>query len=218
MRVYLMLLLAALSLVTQSPDARSARGAQAANVGRVTGVVRDDRNEPLARVLVKLTSENTGEVRSALTDREGRFEIEAEAGRQKVEVFARGFRPLALSLLVREGRVNVASFNFTPADRILPGQSNKCRVEGTVTDAATGDPIPGAKVVVTQLGTRGNPKLDDVTDADGWYSIPNVNPGRTRVEVFTEKDAGYRSPESRRIQLEEGEVRPLDIGLRKKRK
>lgn len=218
MRFYLIILLAALSLVTLRPDARGAGGGQADNVARVTGVVRDERNEPLARALVKLTSENTGEVRSAITDREGRFEVEVEPGRQKVEVFARGFRPIALSLLAREGRVNVVSFNFSPTDRILPGQSNKCRVEGTVMDAATGAAIPGATVVVTQLGTRGRPKLDGVTDDKGWYSIPNVNPGRALVEVFMEKDSEYRFPEKRRIQLEEGEVRALDIGMRKKRR
>ncbi len=58
-------------------------------------------------------------------------------------------------------------------------------IEGTVTDNETGDPMPGANVVVknTEFGTA--------TDASGRFSMDNLKPGDTLVFSFI----GYQSKE-----------------------
>jgi TonB-linked SusC/RagA family outer membrane protein len=59
-------------------------------------------------------------------------------------------------------------------------------IEGTVTDAKTGDPLPGVNVVVE--GT--DPLRGTSTDADGNYTIDNVPDGSHTV---TAKFVGYKS-------------------------
>ncbi|MEX0599916.1 MAG: carboxypeptidase-like regulatory domain-containing protein, partial [Rhodothermales bacterium] len=51
------------------------------------------------------------------------------------------------------------------------------KISGQVTDAATGDPLPGVNVVIdgTTQGTS--------TGADGYYSIINVRPGTYDVRA-----------------------------------
>jgi hypothetical protein len=54
-------------------------------------------------------------------------------------------------------------------------QLNTTKIEGTVRDKDTGKPLPGAQVLVE--GTR----LGNVTNADGYYFVLNVPPGRRSV-------------------------------------
>ncbi len=51
------------------------------------------------------------------------------------------------------------------------------KIAGTVTDASTGDPLPGVNVVIegTSIGA--------VTDLDGYYDIINVSPGTYTVQA-----------------------------------
>lgn len=76
-------------------------------------------------------------------------------------------------------------------------------VIGRVTDARTMAPIPSAQVVVvgTQIGT--------LTDADGTYRIPNVNPGTREIRVIT---IGYRS-ETLTSDVMSGQTSRLDFSL-----
>lgn len=60
----------------------------------------------------------------------------------------------------------------------MMAQLNTSKVEGTVKDADTGQPLQGAQVVIE--GTR----LGNVTNADGYYFILNVPPGRRDI-TFT---------------------------------
>ena len=57
-------------------------------------------------------------------------------------------------------------------------QLNTAKIEGTVRDQDTGQPLQGAQVVIE--GTR----LGNVTNADGYYFILNVPPGRKSI-TFT---------------------------------
>lgn len=76
-------------------------------------------------------------------------------------------------------------------------------VIGRVTDARTMAPIPSAQVVVvgTQIGT--------LTDSDGTYRIPNVNPGTRQVRVIT---IGFRS-ETLTTDVVAGQTSRLDFAL-----
>jgi hypothetical protein len=59
-------------------------------------------------------------------------------------------------------------------------QSTFGTVVGTVTDAS-GSPIPGVSVALTNLGT--NEKRTQPTNGDGLYQFVNVTPGQYSVEV-----------------------------------
>lgn len=60
----------------------------------------------------------------------------------------------------------------------MVAQLNTSKVEGVVRDSDTGEPLQGAQVVIE--GTR----LGNVTNADGYYFILNVPPGRRDI-TFT---------------------------------
>ncbi|MCE5270463.1 TonB-dependent receptor [bacterium] len=61
---------------------------------------------------------------------------------------------------------------------VLFGQLNVGKIEGTVRDKDSGNPLAGVQVIVE--GTR----QGNVTNADGYYFILNVSPGRRSI-VFT---------------------------------
>ena len=65
-------------------------------------------------------------------------------------------------------------------------------VEGTVTDAGTGDPLPGATVQIV------NTNLGAATDAEGQYTIPSVPAGNQRIQVSF---VGYETV-TRQIQVQ----------------
>ncbi len=68
----------------------------------------------------------------------------------------------------------VLTFTLILATSLL-AQLSTGKIEGTVRDTDTGSPLAGAQVVVE--GTR----LGNVTNADGYYFILNVPPGRRDV-------------------------------------
>ena len=78
------------------------------------------------------------------------------------------------------------------------------KVEGTVTDSATGQPIAGVQVSVE--GTR----LGNVTTDNGYYFILNVPPGERTV---TFSHTSYRSVSIRGIRLSAGHTSTVDAAL-----
>lgn len=69
-------------------------------------------------------------------------------------------------------------------------------ITGTVTDAATGETLPGASVLVTELGTGGS------TDLDGEYTIRGIQYGTYRLRVSY---VGYRTV-TRTIELNQANL------------
>ena len=76
-------------------------------------------------------------------------------------------------------------------------------IEGQVTEAGSGRPIPGAQVYL------GNSPIGAIATAAGSYRIPNVPPGT--VEVRT-RFIGY-SPISRQVRVVAGQVTRVDLEL-----
>src|SRR5690606_8573506 len=80
-------------------------------------------------------------------------------------------------------RINVSGRRITLSVLLLAlfampaAAQNVGRIAGTVTDAATGEPLPGANVLIVET-TRGA-----AADADGSYYILNVPPGRYEVRA-----------------------------------
>lgn len=77
-------------------------------------------------------------------------------------------------------------------------------ITGTVTDAATRQPLVAAQVFIT--GTT----LGSTTGADGKYSISGVKPGTVEVSV---RRIGYGSA-SRQVQVAEGQSATADFALK----
>ncbi len=77
------------------------------------------------------------------------------------------------------------------------------RILGTVTDATTGRPIPGAQIVVS--GTR----FSAIADANGRYLVSNVPPGTYTVEVRT---IGYAPAKREGVVVGSGDV-TVDLAM-----
>ena len=81
------------------------------------------------------------------------------------------------------------------------------RLEGTVREAATSRPIPGANVVYEQLGTEVSGGA--ATDAEGQFHLNGLAPGRYRLTVTA---VGYEAA-ARTVQLAAGAARTLAFEL-----
>lgn len=77
-------------------------------------------------------------------------------------------------------------------------------IEGTVTDGTTGDPLPGANVVVagTNFGTA--------TNANGNYQIDGIDPGTYTVQASF---VGYEEAAEQNVEVEAGETTVVDLQL-----
>ncbi|HXV91184.1 MAG TPA: carboxypeptidase regulatory-like domain-containing protein, partial [Gemmatimonadales bacterium] len=83
-------------------------------------------------------------------------------------------------------------------------QSATGRIVGRVIDAASGEPIPGARVVITAASIAGR------TDMNGRYTLLNVPTGTHTVTV---RSIGYAEKSVTGVAVTEGAVVPLDISL-----
>lgn len=76
---------------------------------------------------------------------------------------------------------------------------------GTVTEADSGEPLPGANVVI--VGTT----IGDVTDVDGRYVISGVAPGAYDVRASF---IGYRAEVREQVPVAAGDTTAVDFALR----
>lgn len=89
----------------------------------------------------------------------------------------------------------------------LLAQNPYGRVTGRVTDAA-GALVPRAPVRVVNVET--NLATETLTNAEGNWEIPNLNPGRYRIEVQLQ---GFKRHERGPVELRVGDVLNIEIAL-----
>jgi len=91
------------------------------------------------------------------------------------------------------------AFLFVPEASAQEG-----RITGTVTDAASGEPLPGANVLIegTSTGTT--------TDSNGEYALEGVNPGTYSVEASF---VGYESTLREGVEVEAGQSSTVTFQL-----
>jgi hypothetical protein len=80
------------------------------------------------------------------------------------------------------------------------------RISGTITEAVSGAPVPGASVTVSGSALIGGPRTQTSSD-DGHYEFVELPQGRYDVEVSY---SGVK-PIKRRVVVRQGETVPLDI-------
>lgn len=78
------------------------------------------------------------------------------------------------------------------------------KIAGTIIDQVTGDPLPGANVVVAETG------LGAAADMNGRYTILHVPPGMYHVEVSV---IGYAKASIRDVRVRIDQTTHVDVGL-----
>ena len=109
--------------------------------------------------------------------------------------------------LIRAGAVVLATLALlvlSNSASLFAQRINTGKIEGTVRDKDTGMPLAGAQVLVE--GTR----LGNVTNADGYYFILNVPPGRRSV-TFTY--TGYQKTTVADVMILAGQTMTVDGSL-----
>jgi outer membrane receptor protein involved in Fe transport len=93
---------------------------------------------------------------------------------------------------------------FLLATPILALAQNTGKLAGVVTDASTGEPLPGANVIIggTQLGTA--------TDVDGNYFIIGVPVGTYNIQASF---VGFQEQTVENVEINAGYTRELDFAL-----
>jgi hypothetical protein len=89
-----------------------------------------------------------------------------------------------------------------------PGQVSGATLSGLVTDE-NGGPVPGANVSIKNVGT--GVARDVVTNADGFYSAPNLIPGSYEVRVSAK---GFQTLLQKEITLNVGAQQSLNMNLK----
>lgn len=84
------------------------------------------------------------------------------------------------------------------------GAETTGKIAGVVTEAATGQPLPGVQIVIEETGQG------TVTNLDGYYMILNVRPG-TYTLLF--KYLGYADVRVTNVQVEPDKTTPLDVRM-----
>ena len=178
-----------------------------------SGLVLDKNGNPVPRMKVLLD----GSDRTALTDATGRFEFDTllPAGvlvrveHPRLSGYAGRTRGgwqevnIRLPLLSHsyEERKQTAIF-LQDASKVGPS-----KLQGTVTDAATGDPLIFATVAVYQNGVL---RTGTETDLDGFYSLTELEPGNYDLEFSY---TGYSSQRISDVMVEPSTTEMLDAGL-----
>jgi hypothetical protein len=164
-----------------------------AHGGTITGTVKNDDGDPLSGIVVSAQIQNGSTGGSASTDSNGSYSIAGlPAGSYSVGFFDSGTtyvaqywndKPDYSSATPVPVTVDTTTPNISPT--LHPGGS----ISGTVTDAATGNPLEGICVGVYGQGTN---SVCATTDANGHYSLSKIPPGSVKVRFAHSQDQEHR--------------------------
>src|SRR5262245_25698915 len=84
-----------------------------AQVGTLTGTVKDPNGSVVTNLQVSVKNDETGEIRTATTNAEGRFKIEnLPIGRYSVSAIRSGFKPAESQVIIESGRTATLEFKL----------------------------------------------------------------------------------------------------------
>ena len=180
--------------------------ALAQETGGITGIVSDGvTGQPVPGAVVIAAGMN-GPAGRAMTNREGTYAIkDLEPGRYKVSAKAERYYPAILPdpVVVQAGEMTSQNIQLRPIQQVEPG-----RITGLVTDARTGEPVPGAMVSAQSMGGTRRAK----TDERGRYVLKDLRPGAYKVwaKARAYKPANFPRP----VVVESGQtVENIDFAL-----
>lgn len=141
----------------------------------LTGLVRDDAGAPVANATVRVQ----GTELAALTDGDGLFLLPGVTTADVVlEVSAPDHTGTTVTVAAGDGSVKVALAS-TATEPVAPPTPTVRRVHGTVVEASTGDPVPGATVQIE----GGAADQLAITDENGAFVLEGVSPGPVNLQV-----------------------------------
>ncbi len=150
--------------------------------GAIEGTVLDENGLPLADATVRIFSNNIV-VSRVFTDENGHYLVpNLAAGNYLVSVRLNNYGGQNLGAYVEPGQTTAVSFRLS----LLSGT-----VSGTVVDADTGVPIPGALIAI-QLNENGGGILlvRVIADSEGRYIANALHPGSYMISVTA---GGYQN-------------------------
>jgi len=139
------------------------------DLGQIAAVVIDGQTGlALSGVTVQLTGTTTA---NQLTNSAGEFQFSGlPAGNYSIQLSTEGGTGLTAETQVKRGQqVNLGDIRLF--------QEGATILQGTVTDATTGEPLAGATIEATGLSEA------TVTDNQGAYLISNLDPGQVLIQA-----------------------------------
>lgn len=117
---------------------------------------------------------------ATLTDQNGHYSLNVPSGRLLLEVYADGFLPVSLPVVLHARETQTVDVSLDP---LPPPEAGG--VEGFVIDAQSGAPLKGAEVevLVPIVDTHPGRLFFAVTDEQGYYRIDQVPPGVWTVQA-----------------------------------
>jgi hypothetical protein len=96
--------------------------------------------------------------------------------------------------------------SYSVSIRVRPSyHAGKSKIVGFVSDAETGEPLPGASILIE--GTN----LEAGTDLEGYYQIKNVPAGEHQIQVLF---IGFQSVRHYKLRVEPDKLIQLDFDLK----
>ncbi|HNY90709.1 MAG TPA: TonB-dependent receptor [bacterium] len=97
----------------------------------------------------------------------------------------------------------------------LPAQAASGKIAGRIVDKASGDPLPGANIIVEAQWEGGKAvslsgRLGATADLEGYYVILNISPGNYDVRATM---VGYIPMVQRQVRVNLDRTTPLNFGL-----
>jgi Carboxypeptidase regulatory-like domain len=194
-----LVVLTAVALVMLS----TAVAAQALPTGSVEGTVTNHEGKGVKEIEVTVLNAGGTKVGSTSTASTGEYAVEhISAGEYTV-----AFSDKTETYLSKHYAVTVEEGKPAKADAVLVKGGS---ITGLVTNAATGTPLSGVHVNIESI-ENSEDDFRVVTEASGRYRVPNLEPGRYEITVFSAE--GEYVSQNLSILLAEGEEHAVNTHL-----
>lgn len=176
----------------------SSEGGQITIGQNISGVIQDSISQrPIAGAKVCISSLNL----EALTDANGNYSLTGLLiGTYPVIVLAVNHQSMNFMASVVPGETNKADFVLIPLTNGL--------IKGTITDAATGEPVAGASIEI-----EGSAMLAAASEGDGTYKMVGVPPGTYKVLII---NAEYADASVENVEVQDLTPTTVDLQLNKR--
>ena len=198
-RLQALVALAAAALVMLS----AAGVAQAIPTGSVEGTVTNHEGKGVKEIEVTVLNAGGTKVNSTTTASTGTYTVPGLSGGEYTVVFS----DTTETYLAKSVPATVEEGQITKVDAVLTKAGS---ITGLVTNVATGAALSGVHVDIESL-VNPEDNFRVLTEANGHYRVPNLEPGRYEITVFSAE--GEYLSQSLSILLAEGEEHAVNIHL-----